>query len=64
MPLNLTIDNLQRTKWLINSLHGTHKDRKGQTGAGMTLGKGAITSFSWKQKGNIRISNESELVGV
>jgi hypothetical protein len=64
MPLNLTIDNLQSTKWLVDSSHGVHEDGKGQTGAGMVLGKGAIISFSRKQKSNTRSSTESELVGV
>jgi hypothetical protein len=64
MTLNLTIDNLQSTKWLVDSSHGVHEDGKGQTGAGMVLGKGAIISFSRKQKSNTRSSTESELVGV
>jgi hypothetical protein len=64
MPLNLTIDNLQSTKWLVDSSHSVHEDGKGQTGAGMVLGKGAIISFSRKQKSNTRSSTESELVGV
>jgi hypothetical protein len=64
MPLNLTIDNLQSTKWLVDSSHGVHEDGKGQTGAGMILGKGAIISFLRKQKSNTRSSTESELVGV
>jgi hypothetical protein len=64
MPLNLTIDNLQSTKWLVDSSHGVHEDGKGQTGAGMILGRGAIISFSRKQKSNTRSSTESELVGV
>eukprot|EP00956_Cyclotella_meneghiniana_P014156 scaffold21075_cov96-Cyclotella_meneghiniana.AAC.1 len=64
MPLNLTIDNLQFTKWQVDSSHGTHDDCKGHTGAGMTLGKGAISSFSRKQKINTRSSTETEVVGV
>ena len=64
MPLNLTIDNLQCTKWLVDSSHGVHEDRKVQSGAGMVLGKGAVISFSRKQKSNTRSSTESELVGV
>jgi hypothetical protein len=64
MLLNLTIDNLQSTKWLVDSSHGVHEDGKGQTGAGMVLGKGAVISFSRKQKSNTRSSTESELVGI
>ena len=41
-----------------------HWDCKGQTGAGMTLGKGAVLSYSWKQKINTKSSTETELVAV
>jgi hypothetical protein len=64
MPLNLTVDNLQCTRWQIDASHGTHDDCKGHTGAGMTLGKGASISFSRKQKTNTRSSTETEMVGV
>jgi len=30
----------------------------------MTLGKGFVSSYSLKQKMNVRSSNESELIGV
>ena len=45
-------------------MHGVHWDCKGQTGAGMTLRRGAVVSSSRKQKINTRSSTESELVGV
>ena len=64
MPLNLTVDNLQCTRWFVDASHGVHDDCKGHTGAGMTLGRGAAISFSRKQKINTRSSTESELVGV
>eukprot|EP00804_Cyclotella_cryptica_P001128 CCRYP_008414-RB/>CCRYP_008414-RB protein AED:0.57 eAED:0.57 QI:0/-1/0/1/-1/0/1/0/240 len=41
-----------------------HWDCKGQTGAAMTMGRGAILSYSWKQKLNTKSSTETELVGV
>jgi len=41
-----------------------HPDYKSHTGAILTLGKGAVTSVSTKQKVNTRSSTESELVGV
>ncbi len=41
-----------------------HWDCKGQTGAAMTMGKGAVLSYSWKQKINTKSSTETELVGV
>ena len=64
LPLNLTVDNLQCTRWQVDASHGVHADCRGHTGAGMTLGRGAIISFSRKQKINTRSSTESELVGV
>lgn len=64
MPLNLEVDNLQCTRWLVDASHGVHDDCKGHTGAGMALGKGAAISFSWKHKGNTKCSTESEIVGV
>jgi hypothetical protein len=64
MPLNLSIDNLQYTRWFVDSSHGVHADCRGHTGAGMTLGKGAVMSSSRKQKINTRSSTESEIVGV
>ena len=58
------MDNLSSSQWSIDASHGVHWDCKGQTGAGMTLGKGAKVSFLRKQKVNTRSSTESELVGV
>ena len=64
LPLRLSVDNLSSSKWLVDVSHKFHWDCKGQTGAGMTLGEGATSSFSWKQKVNTKSSTESELVGV
>lgn len=62
--MRLTVDDLSLAKWNIDASHAVHWDCKGQTGAGMTLGRGAVTSFSKKQKINTRSSTESEVVGV
>ena len=64
MPLNLTVDNLQSTRWYIDAAHGVHMDCKGHSGGGMTLGKGAVISGSRKQKINSRSSTETEIIGV
>ena len=64
LPLRLTVDSLTSSKWVIDASHAVHWDCKGQTGAGMTLGKGAAVCFSRKQKGNTKSSTETELVGV
>eukprot|EP00804_Cyclotella_cryptica_P004107 CCRYP_019109-RA/>CCRYP_019109-RA protein AED:0.39 eAED:0.39 QI:0/0/0/1/0/0/2/0/169 len=44
--------------------HMVHWDCKGQTGAAMTMGRGAVLSYSWKQKLNTKSSTETELIGV
>ena len=64
LPLTLSVNNVQCTKWQVDASHGTHVDCKGQTGAALTLGKGAAISFSRKQKVNTQSSTETELVGV
>ena len=64
LKLRLLVDNLTSSIWQIDAAHGVHWDCKGQTGAAMTLGKGAVISNSWRQKCNTRSSTESELVGV
>ena len=58
------MDSLARVHWQVDASHGVHWDNKDQTGEGMTLGKGALISFSRKQKGNTRSSTETELVRV
>ena len=62
--MRLTVDNLTHSKWFVDASHAVHWDCKGQTGAGMTLGEGAVVSSSKKQKINTRSSTETELVGV
>ena len=39
LTLRITVEDLTHTKWFIDSAHMVHWDWKGQTGAGMTLGK-------------------------
>ena len=64
LKLRLTVDDLSCAQWQVDPSHGMHWDGKGQTGAGMTFGKGALIAFSRKQKGNTKSSTESEIVGV
>ena len=45
-------------------MYSTHWDCKSNTGMIMSLGKGAVMSFSKKQKLNTRSSTEAELVGI
>ena len=64
LKLRLSVENLQCTKWLVDSSHGVHRDCRGHTGAAMTLGGGAVTSFSHKHKLNTRNSTKAEIIGV
>jgi hypothetical protein len=64
MKLTLSVDDLQQIQWWVDASYNMHEDCKGQTGAMMSLGKGAPISFSRKQKLNVRSSCEGELVGV
>eukprot|EP00804_Cyclotella_cryptica_P026975 CCRYP_021075-RB/>CCRYP_021075-RB protein AED:0.60 eAED:0.34 QI:0/-1/0/1/-1/0/1/0/236 len=50
--------------WYVNAAHMVHWDCKGQTGAAVTMGKGAVLSYPWKQKLNTKSSTETKLVGV
>jgi hypothetical protein len=67
MYLKLTLsvaDGLFIIKWWVDASFGVHWDSKGHTGMMMSLGKGAVMSFSRKQKLNTRSSTEAELVGI
>ena len=62
--LTLTIDSIAIKKWFIDASFAVHTACKGQSGGMMMLGKGAISSFSRKQKLNVQSSMEGELVGT
>jgi hypothetical protein len=64
MKLTLSVDSLDVIRWYVDASYNVHWDCKGQTGAMMTLGRGAPMSFSRKQKLNVRSSTEGELVGI
>ena len=48
--LTLSADNTHIVKWEVDVSYAIHPNMKGHTGATMTLGKGAVTSLSKKQK--------------
>ena len=52
------------SQWFPDSAFAVHQDYKSHTGAIHTLGKGATTTISAKQKLNTRSSTEAELVAV
>ena len=64
LKLALKVEDLSTIRWYVDASYTVHPDCKGHTGAVMTLGKGATTSFSTKQKVNVRSSTEGELVGA
>jgi hypothetical protein len=64
MKLTLCVDNLGLIQWWVDASYNVHEDCRGQTGAMMSLGKGAPISFSRKQKLNVRSSCEGELVRI
>ena len=62
--LTLEADNHQSNEYWIDAAFAVHPDYRSHTGAVQTLGKGAITSISTKQKVNSRSSTEAELIGI
>ena len=56
--------NLIVVSWYLDAAFTVHSDFKSHTGSCMTLGQGAITSVSTKQKVNTRSSTEAELVSA
>ncbi len=62
--LTLEADDMKIMKWYIDASYAVHKDMKGHTGGGMTMGKGSVYNRSTKQKINTKSSTETEVVGV
>ena len=52
---------LELGEWFVDAAFAVHPDMKGHTGAVSTLGKGAFSALSTKQKANSRSSTEAEL---
>jgi hypothetical protein len=50
--------------WYVDGSHQIHEDCRGQSGALMTLGKGAVHSSSTKMKCNTKSSTETELISL
>jgi hypothetical protein len=62
--LTLQADKNISIHWYLDATFAVHSDFKSHTGACMTLGQGAITSISTKQKINTRSSTKAELVST
>jgi hypothetical protein len=62
--LTLSADGSNKIQWYLDAAFAVHSDMKSQTGAILTLGEGATTSVSTKQKINTRSSTEAELIST
>jgi hypothetical protein len=62
LPLILSAHESGIIKGYMDGSYGTHKNLRGHTGAGLTLGQGFPIVTSTKQKLNTRSSTESELL--
>ena len=64
LKLRLTSEGTGVVKWWVDASFATRSERRSQTGGCLSLGAGAIFSFSKKQKLVTKSSTEAELVGV
>jgi hypothetical protein len=62
LKLTLSVNDMSIIKWWVDASYAVHEDCRGRTGAMMSLGEGAVTSFSTKQKINGKSSTEDELI--
>ena len=46
MKLTLSVDEMSVIRWWVDASYNAHEDCLGQTGALVSLGKGAVISFS------------------
>ena len=46
MKLTLSVEDMSVICWWVDASYNAHEDFRGQTGALMSLGKGAVISFS------------------
>ena len=56
--ITLSVDDMSVVNWWVDASYTVHEDWWVQTGAMMSLGKEALSSFSTKQKRNIMIFTE------
>ena len=62
--LTLRADGTGELRWYVDASFAVHPNFRSHTGAVMTMGKGALTSVSWKQGMNTRSSTEAEVVAA
>ncbi len=64
LKLKLRVDDLGQLKWYVDGSHNVHGDCRGHAGAMLSMGKGAVVSYSRNIKMNTRSLTETELVGA
>jgi hypothetical protein len=64
LKLSLFAESLSIIWWYVDASHQTHEDCRSHTGTILTLGRGAVSSSSIKQKLNTKSSTETEIVGL
>ena len=64
LELKLTVNSIGSIQWYIDASYAVYNDCKGNTRGVMTMGGGAITIFSRKQKINAKSSPEADLIGL
>ena len=64
LTLILSADKSGMLKWYIDGLYMVYPNMRGETGGGLTMGRGLQILASRKQKVNTRSSTKSEIFGV
>ena len=64
LPLILSADGTHILKWWVDAAFAVHPNIRGQSGGGLSLGRGFPIMGSTKQKLNTRSSTESEVAGA
>ena len=64
LVLTLESNGTGTVKWWVDASFTVHHDMKSHTGGVTSMGQGSLYSASSKQKLNMKVSNEAELVGV
>jgi hypothetical protein len=59
LKLTLSVDDVSIIQWWVDASYAVHEDCGGHTGAMMSLGEGAVTSFSTKQKINGKVQQKT-----
>ena len=61
LALTIGVDSLGFVRWYVDGSHNVHADCRGHGGTAMFLGRGAVSSYSRKLKGNTKSSTQTEL---